>query len=75
MDIKVILNGKLYSMGQEEYKKLLKVILNYVPERTIYALEGFGMTEVVNKSYKNKSSLKRAIKSFERENIKVYYKE
>lgn len=72
---KVIINGNLYSMGHKEYKKLMDKFNYYASERTIYALERFGVTEVVNMSYKTLQGLKKAIKRFEDENIKVYYKD
>ena len=71
----VIINGNLYYIGHTEYEKLLDLINTYATERTIYALERFGLTEVVNKSYKTKQGLKKAIMGFESEGIKVYYKE
>ena len=71
----VIINGNLYYIGHTEYEKLLDLINTYASERTIYALEWFGVTEVVNMSYKTLQGLKKAIKRFEDENIKVYYKD
>lgn len=54
---------------------LLDKIKNYAPVSSIYALEQFGITEVINKPYKSKSSLKRAIKQYKDKEFKVYYKE
>ena len=75
MDRKLLFNGKLYILKNSEAKKLLDVTHKYTPENSIFALDGFGITEVINKSYKSKSSLKRAIMQFESEGFKVYYKE
>lgn len=72
---KLIVNGNIYAMSSRELQLVLDRVIDYAPERTIYALEQFGITEVVNKSYKTKQGLKKAITRFESEGIKVYYKE
>lgn len=72
---KLIVNGNIYAMSSRELQLVLDRVIDYAPERTIYALKQFGITEVVNKSYKTKQGLKKAITRFESEGIKVYYKE
>lgn len=71
---KLIVNGNIYVMNSKELHLVLDKIANYVPERTIYALKHFGITEVINKSYKTEKGLKSAITRFENEGIKVYWK-
>lgn len=75
MDKKILFNNKIYLLGDKETKLLLDMTRKYAPESSIFALEQFGVTEVINKSYKNKSSLKRAIKRFEDKGFNVHYKE
>lgn len=71
----VILNNKVYDMDGHTCKNLIKTIEKYALECSIYALEHKEIVEMVIKPYKSKSSLKRAIKQYENEGFKVYYKE
>ena len=73
--LKVIINDKIYEMTRLDCKALLKAAKKLASECSIYALKAHGIVELTNKSYKSKSSLKRAIKRFEDEGFKVYYKE
>lgn len=73
--LKVIVNDKIYEMTRSDCKSLLRATEKFAPECSIYAIKAHGIVELTNKSYKSKTCLKRAIKRFEDEGFKVYYKE
>lgn len=73
--MEVIINNTVYAMTQKQKDGIIDIAKKHSSNCSIYALEKDYITELTNKSYSVKSSLKRAVKQFENKGFKVYYKE
>lgn len=62
---------RIYRMGMEEYKGLLKIASEQVPFG-IYAIEKAGYAELANLHCKSMTELKNEIRAFKKQGYKVY---
>lgn len=71
--MKVIVNNSVYGMKVRECKKLLEIAKRQVVHG-IYAIEKDGVCELKNEQYEDESTLKKAIKDYNNNGFKVYWK-
>lgn len=72
--MRVSIKDNVYGMSRREYKKLLNIASNAIPNG-IYAIEKGNIAVMTNEKHKNTNGLKQAITEYKMKGFKVYYNE
>lgn len=70
--MRVSIKDNVYGMSRREYKKLLNIASNAIPNG-IYAVEKGNIAIMTNEKYENSQDLKQAITEYQMKGFKVYY--
>ena len=70
--MKVNVGDSLYEMGNEQFKRILKIARKAIPFG-IYAVSKNGTAILLKETYSNHEELKKAVSEYASKGFKVYY--